>query len=188
MPQVDAGFFAKVTVPLTVLDEIFTDDEDEDDDNENGDGRKPSCLVVRCLKKFARYYNASITLLYLTFRLSKKVNSGKKVDTISISVSIESVSLIRWRTLVDKNNLTEVYTEEHALEEYAQELGISGIVNSASKEHFNEKFCKSRKTPLYVHAEVQLAIYYCLNPHVIPIYGMIGVSKYCCYTCNAFLK
>jgi hypothetical protein len=36
--------------------------------------------------------------------------------------------------------------------------------------------------------EMQLALYYALNPQLYPIEGFIGVSEKCCWTCDFVLR
>jgi OTT_1508-like deaminase len=45
-----------------------------------------------------------------------------------------------------------------------------------------------QKDSLILHAEMQLALFYSLNPSLSPIQGFIGVSKRCCWCCNFVLK
>jgi OTT_1508-like deaminase len=44
---------------------------------------------------------------------------------------------------------------------------------------------KNRQTRnLFLHAEMQLVLFYALNPHLSPLNGYIGVSKKCCWSCD----
>jgi len=45
-----------------------------------------------------------------------------------------------------------------------------------------------KRCTLKEHTEIQLVRFYLENPQIIPAINYFGVSEYCCFLCDSFLK
>ncbi|KAJ7207958.1 hypothetical protein GGX14DRAFT_634593 [Mycena pura] len=61
------------------------------------------------------------------------------------------------------------------------------LPNKGSQARDSWTAARNRKCS-FLHTELQLAMFYCLNPDLLPVAGYIGVSKRCCGLCAFVLK
>jgi hypothetical protein len=153
-------------------------DTEEDDDRESLDPeemRKSS--IYRFVRKLSKYYVACgviISELVALVRSGAGVNI--KVDTVPISVTTSTPA---------KEN--EYPTLESFLEQ-RMDIDLKSL-DPQKVGRLRDSWPHDRKSQnLFLHAEMQIALFYALNPLLCPIQGFIGVSKKCCWCCNFVLK
>jgi len=153
-------------------------DTEEDDDRESLDPeemRKSS--IYRFVQKLSRYYVACgviISELIALVRSGAGVNI--KVDTVPISIITSTPA-----------NENEYPTLESFLEQ-RMDIDLKSL-DPQKVGHLRDSWPHDIKSQnLFLHAEMQIALFYALNPELCPIQGFIGVSKKCCWCCDFILK
>jgi hypothetical protein len=159
------------------------DRDDDDDDVITLDGERTTprskCLIIRVLIKLARYFNAGISIVRGLLRLSRNVNASLSIRILGVESESNrqtAVSALSVGVVKDGGN------------GFLRKLHVS-LLHEQSKQSLNGRWDKLASTSLlYVHAELKLAIFYLAHPERLPLYGILGISKKTCLSCNEYLK
>jgi len=150
----------------------------EDDDRESLDkedlDKNP---VYRFVRKLARYWTACHHIVRELVSLHR---SGSP-----FTITIETIPF----TIT--TSTPEIENEYYDLASFfAERLATKlGTLESKAINALRDKWTRNwRKANLFLHAEMQMALFYSLNPQLNPIQGFIGVSKKCCWCCDFVLK
>ncbi|KAF8243723.1 hypothetical protein K440DRAFT_663946 [Wilcoxina mikolae CBS 423.85] len=159
------------------------DRDDDDDDVMTLDGERPTprskCLIIRVLIKLARYCNAGTSIVRGLLRLSRNVKASLSIRILG--VESESNSQTAASALSDG-------VVKDGGDGFLRKLHVS-LLHEQSKQSLNGRWDKLALTSLlYVHAELKLAIFYLAHPERLPLYGILGISKKTCLSCNEYLK
>jgi len=133
--------------------------------------------VHRFLWKLARYYTACHTVVCkLVFLCRSWDMLCVKVDTVPIIKNTSTPSKEH-----EYNNL-DTFLKQWMKRD-------PKTLNPKKTNRLRDKWTPTWKTTnLFLHAEMQLVLFYTLNPQLSPIQGFIGVSKKCCWCCDFVLK
>jgi hypothetical protein len=156
----------------------------EDENTEDLDDREsldPEVMmrssIYRFLRKLSRYHVACSLVTSEVVALLR-IGAGRniKVETVPISTATS----------------TPANENEHPSFDSFFEQCVRTDLNSLDPmkvSHLRDSWPGDRKsTNLFLHAEMQMALFYALNPQLGPIQGFIGVSKKCCWCCDFVLK
>jgi len=161
------------TLPLEKsLDEELLDDYEYLDPL---DIRKSA--VHRFLWKLGRYYTACYTVVRELIFLHRSWDAlCIKVDTVPIIKTTSKPSEER---------------EYHNLDTFLKQCTNTDLktLDPKKADGLRDKWTPAWKNAnLFLHAEMQLVLFYTLNPQLSPIRGYIGASKKCCWCCDFVLK
>jgi hypothetical protein len=153
-------------------------DTEEDDDHESLDAEEmKKSSIYRFVQKLSRYYAACGVItseLVALVRLGAGVNIT--VETVPISVTTSTPA---------KEN--EYPSLESFLEQRMQ-IDVKSL-DPQKVGRLRDLWPRDRNSQnLFLHAEMQMALFYALNPLLCPIQGFIGVSKKCCWCCDFVFK
>jgi OTT_1508-like deaminase len=153
-------------------------DTEEDNDHESLDAEEmKKSSIYRFVQKLSRYYVACgviISELVVLARFGARIDIT--VETIPISITTSTPA---------KEN------EYPSLESFLKQC-IQIDVESLDPQkvrRLRDSWPHDRNSQnLFLHAEMQMALFYALNPLLCPIQGFIGVSKKCCWCCDFIFK
>ena len=133
--------------------------------------------IYRFLRKLERYY---VTCRIITSELVSLVRSGSELN-----VKVETVPILTTISTPAKENeyptFEDFFTQRMRVDlSMLDPKKVGGLRDSWPQ--------KWRSQNLFLHAEMQIALFYALNPHLYPNQGFIGVSKKCCWCCDFVLK
>jgi hypothetical protein len=153
------------------------DDEDDDDCKFFGPVEMKKSPIYRFFRKLERYYVACRTV---TLEVVHLVRSNFAIKIIVATVPI----LTTTSTPAEQNEYPtcdEFFTK-------CLKIDVKTL-DPKKVDSLRESWLKSRESDnLFLHAEMQMALFYALNPQLYPIEGFIGVSKNCCWCCDFVLK
>jgi len=133
--------------------------------------------VHRFLWKLARYYTACHTVVCELVFLRRSWDAlCIKVDTVPIIKTTSKPSEER---------------EYHNMDTFLKRCTNTDLktLNPKKTDILRDKWTPTWKnTDLFLHAEMQLVLFYTLNPQLSPIRGYIGMGKKCCWCCDFVLK
>lgn len=152
-------------------------DDIDNDNNEDETGDKIPCFILRFTKKIAGYYHAGVTITKCLLLLRRKLNFQP--------VSVHMVCVPPILGALDISELNNAHPTFMAFKDSQLR---TGLLCPQSQDYLSSAFQKRSPVPIYVHAEVKLVLFYCTHPELFPVTGIIGVSKYCCWLCDKFLK
>ena len=145
-------------------------DTEEDDDRESLDAEEmKKSSIYRFVQKLSRYYVACGVItseLVALVRLGAGVNIT--VETVPISVTTSTPA---------KEN---EYPSLESFLEQCMQIDVKSL-DPQKVRCLRDLWPRDRNSQnLFLHAEMQMALFYALNPLLCPIQGFIGVSKKCC--------
>jgi hypothetical protein len=157
---------------------VDQDDTEDLDDHESLDQIEMTrSSIYRFLQKLSRYY---VACRIITSELVALVRSGAEpnitVETVPISMTTS--------TPADEN-------EYPSFESYFEQCVRADVKSLDPKkvDRLLDKWPRDRESQnLFLHAEMQIALFYALNPLLCSIQGFIGVSKKCCWCCDFVLE
>ncbi|KIM83277.1 hypothetical protein PILCRDRAFT_7235 [Piloderma croceum F 1598] len=159
----------------TDVDEAATEDLDDRESFDQIEMARSS--IYRFLRKLFRYY---IACRNVTSELVAIVRSGAKLD-----ITVETVP-------ISMTTSTPANENEYPSFESFFELCVRADVKSLDPkkiDRLRDRWARDRKSQnLFLHAEMQIALFYALNPQLFPVQGFIGVSKKSCWCCDFVLK
>ncbi|KAJ7292911.1 hypothetical protein C8J57DRAFT_1267541 [Mycena rebaudengoi] len=141
-----------------------------------------SSEVQSFIKRLARYPTATATLVktFIDIKLLHKTPAASLFDVVAINTTRPESILT---CAADSN-------EPSSFEDYLTVFDLTSKDLIPQKiDQVRDTWCaaRSRKTS-FLHAELQLALFYIQNPERCPLGGFIGVSKKCCHLCDFVLK
>ena len=153
-------------------------DTEEYDDRESLDPEDMNkSSIYRFIRKLSRYY---ISCGVITSELVALVRSGA-----GVSIKVETVPVSITSSTPAKEN--EYPSLESFLKQRMQ-MDVNSL-DSQKVDRLRDSWPHDRKSQnLFLHAEMQIALFYALNPQLCPIRGFIGLSKKCCWCCDFVLK
>jgi len=138
--------------------------------------------IYRFFRKLERYY---VACRVVTSELVHLVRSGNAERNVTVDITVETVPILTTTSTPLEQN------EYPTCEDFFMER-FQIDVNTLDRKKLSSlcsSWPKGRKSNnLFLHAEMQMALYYALNPQLCPIQGFIGVSKKCCWCCDFVLK
>ena len=161
------------------VDGGWTDvDTEEDDDRESLDPEEmKKSSIYRFVRKLSRYY---VSCGVITSQLVALVRSGAgvtiKVETVPISITTSTPAM------------ENEYPSLESFLKQRMQMDVKSL-DSQKVGRLCDSWPYDRKSQnLFLHAEMQIALFYVLNPQLCPIQGFIGVNKKCCWCCDFVLK
>jgi hypothetical protein len=159
-------------------DEMSDQVSEQDDDQESFDlAEMKKSSIYRFFRKLQRYFVAC------------RIVTSEVVDLVRSNVAIDITV-----ATVPFSNTTSTPAEQNeylTCEDFFMDR-IKVDVNKLEKkklDRLRNTWSKSRKdNNLFLHAEMQMALFYALNPQLFPIQNYIGLSKKCCWCCDFVLK
>jgi hypothetical protein len=141
-----------------------------------------SSEVQSFIKRLARYPTAAATLVktFIDIKLLHKTPAASLFDVVAINIT-RPESILTCAADSD---------EPSSFEDYLTVFDLTSKDLIPQKiDQVRDTWCtaRSRKT-FFLHAELQLALFYIQNPERCPLGGFIGVSKKCCHLCDFVLK
>jgi hypothetical protein len=136
------------------------------------------------VKRLARYTNAAVTLVrtFVYIATLHKQRAGSLFEVEAVNATGRGSVL---------TSAADSGTEPESFEGYLRTsfaLGLKSLLaRKVDQVRDSWKTARAHKT-LFLHAELQLALFYMQNPLSCPIGGFIGVSKKCCYLCDFTIK
>jgi hypothetical protein len=173
-----AIYDSKVSHDEVSVDALETNEDAEDlDDRESLDQMEMArSSIYRFLRKLSRYY---VACSVITSELVALVRSGAKPN---ITVETVHISMIA-STPANENE----YPSFESFFEQCMRVDLKSL-DPKKVDLLRDKWPLERESQiLYLHAEMQIALFYALNPQLCPVQGFIGVSKKCCWCCNFVL-
>lgn len=133
--------------------------------------------IYRFLRKLSRYY---VACRIVTSELVALVRSGAeptiKVETVPTSMTTSTPA---------KENK---YPSFESFFERCVRANVK-LLDPKKVDRLRDKWPHDRESQnLFLHAEMQIVLFYALNPQLCPIQGFIGASKKCCWCCDFVLK
>lgn len=156
-------------------------EEENTEDLDDRESLDPEVLkkssVYRFLRKLSRYHIACSLITSEVVALLR-VGAGRniKVETVPISTTTSTPANENEHASFDSFFERCVRTDLNSLDP----MKVSHLRDSWSGD--------TRSKNLFLHAEMQMALFYALNPQLYPIQGFMGVSKKCCWCCDFVLK
>lgn len=135
--------------------------------------------IYRYLLRLSRYYVAASQVFRYLQQLRKR--NQLREDTFKVAT-------------VYGFRVTSTAVQEHDYSTFGEFVGsfkASGVLFGQLSEKvqaINEKWAGDLHRVRYLHCELQLAIFYLLNPELVPMGDFIGVCQYSCKLCVEFLK
>jgi hypothetical protein len=156
---------------------VQNQDVDDDDRETLDDEDLKKNAVYRFIRKLSRYYTACFNIVRELVALHR--------TRLPFTVMVETVPFMVTMSTPEKEN---EYPDLRSF--FADRLSTDlRTLESKAINTLRDKWERSWKyASLYLHAEMQMALFYSFNPQLLPIQGFIGVSKKCCWCCNFVLK
>jgi hypothetical protein len=170
---------------VEVSDQVSEDDEDDDDRESLDPTEMKKSSIYRFFRKLERYYVACRIVTSEVVHLVR--------HNFAINITVATVPILKTTSMpAEQNNSSHVgYSEYPTCEEFFMER-FKIDVNTLHRKKLDSlrgSWSKSRKSNnLFLHAEMQMALFYAVNPQLCPIQGFIGMSKKCCWCCDFVLK
>lgn len=177
----------RVDTPQVALSQNQVISDSEEGDRDDAESLTTEELYKTPYERFLReagLYAASATVIvYQLARFRSRCSRSSRfpgsseirVETTGISVTKEHPS---------------AENEFATFEDYLSHLGvdIAGLDEKAISPCRDGWTYRRTSNFIYLHAEMQMAMFYALNPSVLPINGFLGVSKRCCWSCDFVLQ
>ena len=158
------------------------DDGEEDEDRQSlTDEELRKSRIYRLVKKLAHYSIACHNVVRSVMNLSRP--GGPSWDFKIETVPLDAANVTCSPQQLNEYSDAEKFFGERLKEETTALNGKLGI--SSLRDSWPSKW---KTKNLFLHAEMQLALYYAFNPHITPLHGYIGVSQKCCFSCDLVLK
>jgi hypothetical protein len=161
-----------ISVPSSTTD---IENDDDRETLEDDDWRQSS--THRFLHKLARYDTACHAIVRELVSLRR---SGHDLNITIVTVPVSETT----STPSDEKEYPKLDNFlDHGLGIDARTLDLKKVDKLRNKweTDWKEEF-------LFLHAEMQLTLFYATHPDNLPIQGYIGVSKKCCWCCDFVLK
>ena len=159
------------------MDKEEEDTEDLDDRESLDPELMKKSPIYRFLRKLSRYHIACSLVTSEIIALCRiGAERNIKVETIPISTTTSTLANEEEYATFDSFFKRCVRTDLKLLDPMK--------VNNLRDSWLHDRKSKN----LFLHAEMQIASFYALNPQLYPIQGFIGVSKKCCWCCDFVLK
>lgn len=159
------------------------DDSDSDDDDvlaatsaKISDTLK--CPILRFASKFGRYYRAGGWITKGVVQLWK----GRQ----DVNITVKAVEGCRPESVTP----TSIGIQINGGWGHLESLGVREL-GQESRRRLNASWvlcARSESRRMYIHAEIKLALFYMANPHLAPLYSMVGLTKKSCLACYLYLK
>lgn len=132
---------------------------------------------LESLRKIARYY-AAVKLMVKLAMKQPAVMANIEISDIE-ATDQRSIALVNGkRHLQDILKYLDARGAAAAMERLEERLGTQDVAGQLVKK------CRSKLT---LHAEMQIVVFYEVNPHLIPRMRFIGTSKKACFLCYEYL-
>ena len=133
---------------------------------------KSKCLVLRVLNKLSRYYNAGSTITTALLRMFRRTQAEIQIRTAEIRDEPADSAIDSYAELA-----SSVGVHEDGFDPLLRRLAVP-LLHAASQQRLSSKW-KNRvtKSKVYVHVELQLAIYYLANDERHPLWNYGDLKK-----------
>ena len=150
--------------------------EDDDDRESLGPTEMKKSSIYRFFRKLERYYIACRTVTSEIVHLVR--------NNLAINITVATVPILKTTSTPAEQN------EYPSCEEFFKDRLDTDMetLNKKKLGSLSVSWSKGRELNLFLHAEMQMALFYALNPQLCPIQGFIGLSKKCCWCCGFVLK
>jgi hypothetical protein len=157
--------------------DVEQEQTEDQDDRESLDPQEMKSSIYRFLRKLSRYF---VACAVITSELVGLIRSSDGFD-----IKVKTVSISTTTSTPAKEN---EYPSFKSFFERRVQIDMKSL-DPKKVDRLRDSWVHNRESQnLFLHAEMQIALFYALNPRLCPIQSFIGVSKKCCWCCDFVLK